>query len=65
MHVCIATLIFLSFTFFLQIINGYLALLTTNDPNIFVVNSYVVTAIITKKTMEMSKNLFSKVHIKV
>ena len=45
----------------LQIVNGYLELLSSKHDSVFVINSYLVTAIITKRLSEMSKTLFHKV----
>ena len=51
------------YNYFLQIVNGYLGLLANKFDGVFVLNSYLVTAIITKRQSEMCKTstLFRKV----
>ena len=46
---------------FLQIVNGYLGLLASKFDGVFAINSYLVTAVITKRQSEMCKTLFRKV----
>ena len=50
----------------LQIINGYLAAVPSKHTGLFVMNSHLVTAVITRQTNEMSKSLLKKdcVHAK-
>jgi len=49
------------FDCFLQIVNGYLGLLASKFDGVFAINSYLATAIITKRQSEMCKTLFRKV----
>ena len=61
MRCAILQLISAAIMILLQIVNGYLAAMASKYDDVFVMNSHLVTAVITRQTSEMSKSLLSKV----